>query len=121
MAGVVRKPHGHEGVELVAELEKLLVRQRGPVSQDVIGEDEQPAEALAEQPFPLGQAHQVVPRRPVLPVLLLDIAAGKFPSLHIDQPTGLARAGYDEVAGSCEHDGTIVIPFAAADLRRKAG
>ena len=62
VAGVVHEPHGDEGIELAAELEKLLVRQRGPITQDVIGEDEQPAKTLAEQPLPLGQAHQVIPR-----------------------------------------------------------
>ena len=56
VAGVVHKSHGDEPVELVAELEKLLVRQRGAVAQDVVGEDEQPAKTLAEQSLPLGQA-----------------------------------------------------------------
>jgi hypothetical protein len=68
MTGVIRKRHRDEAVETAAKLEQLLGRQRRPIAQHVVGEDKQPAEGVAKERLPSGQALQIVAGRPVLPV-----------------------------------------------------
>jgi hypothetical protein len=96
VAGVMDALDGDEAVKAPAELKKLLGWQRRTIARDVISEHEETFETIAEESFPMSQAHQVVSRAPVFPVLLL-LTGRESATLHVDQPTTPLRRGDDEV------------------------
>src|SRR5205823_2967564 len=69
-AGVVIEANPDEAIQAVPIDEQLLSRQRRPVANDDVSEDQQSHGPRTEQHFPASEAFQLVGGGPIPPVLL---------------------------------------------------